>query len=273
MKITAFAAALLLAWAGAAGAETDRAREVILTDGRKADAPAPLVVALHGFTGSGASLQRRTVFDTLAKHHGFIVAYPSGQRRRWNDGARTDGTADDQGHLTALINDLVDARRADPKRIFIVGYSNGGSMALRMACARPELIAGIVVVAMTAPRTAPCADGAPVPAFFIHGMKDRIVPPAGLPPRGPYGGTLSLSETLALWATRNRCTTTPDTARLAPQSDSTYAKYQKCVAPLYALRLAGQGHRWPGARRSPLLGTALRRVDAADISWRFFSAL
>lgn len=279
MKITAFAAALLLAWAGAAGAETDQRRNVILTDGRTSGAPAPLVLALHGFTGTGASLQRKTIFDTLALRDGFIVAYPSGQRRRWNDGARTDGTADDQGHLTALIDNLVATGRADPKRIFIVGYSNGGSMALHMACARPDLIAGIVMVAMTAPRAAPCANGTPVPAFFIHGMKDRIVPPAGQPPRGSFGGSLSLSQTLALWAKRNRCTKSPDTAPLTPQSKSTYDTYRGCAAPLYAVRLADNGHRWPGSRRSPLLlkspnsTTALRRFDAADISWRFFSAL
>ena len=58
---------------------------LILTDGRSDSAPAPLIIVLHGFTGSGRAMQRKTGFDALARAHGFSVAYPSGPHRRWDD--------------------------------------------------------------------------------------------------------------------------------------------------------------------------------------------
>ncbi|WP_298862745.1 hypothetical protein [uncultured Sulfitobacter sp.] len=42
---------------------------LILTDGRGDVAPAPLIVVLHGFTGSGPAMQRKTGFDALARAH------------------------------------------------------------------------------------------------------------------------------------------------------------------------------------------------------------
>ena len=39
---------------------------LILTDGRSDSAPARLIIVLHGFTGSGRAMQRKTGFDALA---------------------------------------------------------------------------------------------------------------------------------------------------------------------------------------------------------------
>lgn len=237
--------------------------------------PAPLVIVLHGFTGSGAAMQRKTHFDALARRNGFVVAYPSGKARRWNHAGQA---RDDVAYLSALIEDLVAQGRADPARIFLAGHSNGGAMALRMACDAPTLIAGIAVVAMNAPRTLRCAQGAPLPVLFVHGDADPVVPPEGIAGSSSALGLLSVEETLALWSARNGCRGAPVRKTLkssTAQDVALFSRYQNCRAPLLQVQIAGHGHEWPGAgpRARWIQGPASREVDAASLSWWFFSAL
>ena len=61
--------------------------------GGPADEPAPLLIALHGGTGSGTQFRRNSGLDALADEHGFLVVYPDGvgvgprdSLRTWNGG-------------------------------------------------------------------------------------------------------------------------------------------------------------------------------------------
>ena len=66
--------ALVLLAASSAAAERFEGRSSSITDGRTdTDAAAPLVVVLHGLTGSGRIMQRKTGFDALARTHRFVV--------------------------------------------------------------------------------------------------------------------------------------------------------------------------------------------------------
>lgn len=272
------AAALWLLLACGATAETFQGRTLGLTDGRGDARPAPLVVVLHGFIGSGAGMQRKTHFDALARRDAFVVAYPNGVARRWNAAGDAASPPDDVAYLAALIAALVADGRADPTRVFLAGHSNGGGMAMRMACAHPDLVAGIAVVAMNALSDALCADGAPVPALFMHGAADPIVPTAGVPAARGRSAILSTAETLALWAARNGCGPTPKHTILdSPKAAgvAVITRYTGCRAPLVQVEIAGQGHEWPGAgaRARLVQGPAVPHVDAAALGWWFFSSL
>jgi polyhydroxybutyrate depolymerase len=250
-------------------------RALILTDGRAdAGTPAPLLIVLHGLTGTAGIMQRKTGFDALAQRHGFVVAYPNGIGRRWRDASGSRDVA----YLTALIDSLTANLGTDPAHVYLAGYSNGGSMALRLACSTPARLRAIAVVAMTQPRGSDCAGTAPLPALFIHGALDPIVPVEGLPGRRTFPGLHSIQDTLRLWSRRNRCAGTapaqvfdqipgPDAAQIT--------RYTGCAAPLSSVNLTGQGHDWPGAapRLTFLLGPASREVDAGPFIWQFFSLL
>ena len=272
----AFAVLLL---APAAQAETMFGRTVTVTDGRADTArAAPLVLALHGVLGTPRSMRRKTDFDRLAEAHGFVAAYPEGLDRRWNDGRRTDagGRTDDVAFLSAVIGQFVADGRADASRVFIAGHSNGGGMAMRMACDRPDLIAGIAVAATNVQTRYQCADGAAVPVIFFHGTADPISPPEGRPGNSRLGGALSSEETLALWRSRNGCRGQPAVQVYDRRDDGTRAEvlqYTRCRAPLVYVRIIGHGHGWPGAapRRRGAQGPATQEVDAAVLSWWFFA--
>jgi poly(3-hydroxybutyrate) depolymerase len=58
--------------------------------------PVPLVLVFHGGGGHDWTMPGFTHFDELADREGFVVAYPDGANRNWND-TRGESTADDVG--------------------------------------------------------------------------------------------------------------------------------------------------------------------------------
>ena len=77
--------AALVCGAGAAGAETITVNGAKRTfSARLADVkPAPLVIALHGNTQTGADMASRTSWPAVAKREHFTVVFPDGLNRAW----------------------------------------------------------------------------------------------------------------------------------------------------------------------------------------------
>lgn len=109
--------------------------------------PAPLVVALHGFNNRGDTFAAASEWSAVADATGaFLGVFPNGGVPIGNDGNCAwhdfyfDGSApDDTGFLLALINQLIAEGRADPDRVFLTGFSDGGAMALQFLCSHPEV--------------------------------------------------------------------------------------------------------------------------------------
>ncbi|WP_433463797.1 alpha/beta hydrolase family esterase [Spirillospora sp. CA-128828] len=145
--------------------------------GKPADPPA-LVIALHGGLADMSQMEKLTGFDRLSDEHGFLVAYPDGFMTTWNAGdccgAAKIGHIDDVGFLGKLIDKVTGAGMADPKRVYVTGFSNGAGMAYRMACEKPGEIAAIGVV--EGALVTKCDPGRPVSAMIFHGTADRNVP-------------------------------------------------------------------------------------------------
>lgn len=263
---------------GAGHAERFLGRALEITDARRdTNQPAPVVVTMHGFLGNGANMRKKTGLDGVARRHGFIAVYPNGRARRWNDGRSPSARVDDVGYLTKLIAALIADGRADPARIYLAGHSNGGGMAMRMACARPDLVAGIAVVATKVALNFQCRDGAPVPAIVFHGTQDPISPHGGRAADSRLGGALSSAQSIKLWAARNRCRGAPSRQTIDKKQDGTSVdlfRYRGCAAPFTYVELVGHGHDWPSTRgrASRLQGAASKEIDATALMWQFFDA-
>jgi polyhydroxybutyrate depolymerase len=154
-------------------------------DGQKA---LPLVILLHGYdrTGAGAALEAYMQVQPLAEARGFLYSYPESTidlsgNEFWN---ASDSCCDfylsridDAGYLRALILEISRRFQVDQKRIYLIGVSNGGFMAHRMACQHADLIAAIASFAGTgSPDPTQCAPSQPVNILHIHGTADNTVP-------------------------------------------------------------------------------------------------
>src|SRR6266496_4128231 len=69
--------------------------------------PGPLVMLLHGASGTGQGMESFTGFDALSDKEGFIVAYPDAINTAWNDGRGDEASEiDDVGYLEHIIDSV-----------------------------------------------------------------------------------------------------------------------------------------------------------------------
>lgn len=223
----------------------------------------PLLLVLHGGGGSARQIEAKTGFSRTASSRRLLVAYPdgtgSGAAHTWNAG-RCCGYAqghdvDDVAFLAAVIRQLVGSGLADPDRVFVAGFSNGGMMAYRFACERADLVAGIAVVS-GAQNVSTCAPASGVSVLIIHGTADPIVPYGGGPPRravpGPLGSwsNASVADAWAFWTDHNSCPPPREGSRGAssatvPRAAVTVAAPCAGGTRMERYTIDGGGHEWP----------------------------
>ena len=180
--------------------------------------PVPLVLSLHGYTSYGKGTAGWLGLTGQARAQGFLLAMPDGTldsqgQRYWN---ATDGccdfdgaNVDDDAYLTTVITTVQKLYAVDPARIFVIGHSNGGFMALRMACNHSDLVSAAVSVAGEMPADASgCKPGHPVSVLQVQGDADESIHYGGGTggTGNHYPGAL---ETVADWQSLDQCGATP----------------------------------------------------------------
>jgi polyhydroxybutyrate depolymerase len=258
-------------------------------------AQAPVVIVLHGGGGHPENAVSMSQMDRVAQREKFIAVYPGGtggmpggKLLTWNAGhccayAR-ENKVDDVGFIAKMIDQLVASGRADPKRIYVTGMSNGGMMTHRLARELPGRLAGIApIVGAIFGDEAPASS--PVPAIIFVGQLDQTVPAAGGPLGGPErrGVAANLARRpedhdvapdiaqAEYWAKANGCAASVkmNTARFEE------IRWEKCTsgAPVHFYRVANNGHAWPGGQAGRAeADQPTQAVNASEMMWRFFAA-
>jgi polyhydroxybutyrate depolymerase len=163
----------------------DRPVNVLLPDGYDPDEPTPLVILLHGYAADSTVQDSYFVMSSVAATQGLVFAAPDGtidegDSRFWN---ATDACCDfyasgvdDSAYLEGLLDEIESKVNIDPNRIYLVGHSNGGYMAYRMACDHADRIAAIAGLAgATFEDQNDCAASEPVSILHIHGTADTDI--------------------------------------------------------------------------------------------------
>ena len=177
----------------------------------------PLLIFLHGYAPLTTAW-----YDILlplqkdANNKGYVFAKPNGSQ----DGLGEfywDATEaccdmwgnnpDHVGYLLALVESIQKNYSIDPKRIHLIGHSNGGFMSHRMACEAPDTFASIISISGAMwYDTDNCQPNAPIHVLNIHGTFDPIILwIGGLIGLTPYPGANASTE---YWAAHNGCSTT-----------------------------------------------------------------
>ena len=189
--------------------DINRFVHVHVPEGYTADSPVPLLVVLHGAGDSGGNFQRAAGIDKQADKYGFMVAYPSASTNNWAEGCNCnrpdlDGV-DDVGFTDAAVELLKGKYSIDDSRMFVLGYSQGGMFAQRLACERSEVYRGFSTVAamISEPLSRVCYPPDPVNMLMINGTADAVLPFYGIP-SGSFA-TKGALETMVMWKERNDC--------------------------------------------------------------------
>lgn len=269
-------------------AEHERTVLLHLPAQMKAGESVPLVIALHGLSMDGASMELITGFSDVADERHFAVAYPDGLNRMWRFwerhelGARVRGEAgyvDDVGFIAALIDRLVGQGTVDADRVYVTGISNGAYMTNRLACSLADRIAAVAPVAGTMSRALAAVDPPrPVPVLYIHGSDDGIVGIDGVDGITRRKSSLAAEELVRWWADRNACHGEATIETLADVADDgcrvvRHEHASQRGAPVVYYEITGGGHTWPDGRRQPerLLGPVCRDFSACRVMWEFFT--
>ncbi len=162
--------------------------------------PAPLVLVIHGYTGTAEKAEMEyTSFRASSDENGYVAVFPQGtgfevggfQVTSWNDEAcnaspGSEGPIcgegafdyptppecgepsecdwcschDDVAFIEVLLDKLETTLCIDRDRVFATGISNGGMFVHRLGCDMPDRFAAIAPVAGTLAKGFNCAPGA-----------------------------------------------------------------------------------------------------------------
>jgi polyhydroxybutyrate depolymerase len=207
----------------------------------------PLVIALHFATGTGEAMEQATGLTAEAERAGFDVAYPTATSSSgfW--------TPPDLPRLRRTIAAIERTACVDRNRLYLVGWSNGGTAAVRAACELPGTVAAVVLFAAAVNAARSCTASHTPSLLEIHGTAD---------PLWPYPRARAF---VAAWAKANDCGS-PTTGHTG--THGTLLRWTACKdgAIFEHLRVAGARH--------VELFTDLRAggIDPDETAWHFLSA-
>jgi len=252
----------------------------------------PLLIALHGGHGTGMHMIQLTKggFDILADKENFIVVYPNGIGRNWNDGRLNmpasykahNRNIDDVGFISALIDNLVKTKNVNVKRVYITGMSNGALMTQRLAIELSDKIAAAVPVCGNIPGDLKSSPKNPVAIMIINGTADPLVPYKGgfiHLGKKKLGKITSTNESVNFWVKNNKLNATSIVIKLPDTNISDSCRVSKTiygessdVGEVVLLTIEGGGHTWPGGWQylnEKWIGKTCRDINACEMIWEF----
>ena len=255
---------------------------------------APLVIVLHGSVMDGEMMRKWTgyEFDQWADRKGFVVVYPDGYKRNWND-CHKDATfpaklenIDDMGFIHALIARMAQEHGIDTKHVFVLGYSNGGQMAFRLAIETPDEVAAVAALgaSLPTPDSSSCAQQGPTARVMLaNGTLDPINPYEGgkvtIFGFGYRGTALSSGASADQLAQRNGITTAPAATQLPHLHEKDPTSVDSLtwssgnhtpIAVLYTVHGGGHVVPQPAFRYPRMLGRTTGDLDAPSSALQFF---
>lgn len=231
-------------------------------------------------------------FERLADVNGFIVAYPNGFQKSWNDcRVRAPYPAnlsniDDPAFVRALIRRFHAEHAVDSSRVFAMGFSNGGHLVYRLALEMPNEIAAIAAVGANQPISEECDcfySERPIAAMIINGDQDRINPYKGgrvtLPAGDTLGAVLSARATAEYFRARAGHQDEPVVYRYPDRDGDAETWVERltwdsvALPEISLLTVHGGGHTIPQTKfRFPeIYGATNADVNSLEEIWKFFA--
>ncbi len=253
----------------------------------------PMVVVIHGAFDNAEGMEEYSGFSKLADRENIIVLYPNGigilgYLQHWNAGhccgkAQQDNI-DDVGFIASAIASAARRLNVDPKRIYMLGFSNGGMMTYRFTAERGEMLAAAAALAASIGSRTPDTQRQwlmprpvkPLAFLIMHGTADTDVPFKGHASqrRGTPRNYSSVEESVRFWTQRNGCGS-PEPVESLYGGAVKLTKWFHCTSnqPVWFYALENWKHIWPGKYFTAGLGPdePLKNFDAAEVIWDFFN--
>lgn len=237
---------------------------------RAASGPLPLIVDLSGSAISAAGDAQR--MDWPAVTTAAVVVFPAdtgtGTGATWNAGHCCGSAAashvDDVGFVEAVTaRVLATVPVADRSRVFLAGYSNGGKLALELACDDPARWNGVAVYGATATSACPSRPAVSLQVSASSGDPELTIGPAGTPHTVDGFVEPTITAEVASARAAAQCDQTGSLTSSGTLQTTTWscAAGRRVALALYA----GGSHSWPE--------TVGATPGETSLMWRWFVAL
>ena len=152
------------------------------------DASTPLLLLLHGWGQTCRSIHRRfgalrergiLLIAPQAPHPFYVSMEPKKVGFSWLTQYERDRAIEEfRAYMRRLLEHLAHEEQYDPQRVFIAGYSQGVSMAYRLAVSDVIQPRGFVACNADLPPdvAAMLPHVPPFPILLVHGQNDPLVP-------------------------------------------------------------------------------------------------
>jgi polyhydroxybutyrate depolymerase len=246
----------------------------------------PMIFSIHGGGGTPNDMIALADFKKIAERDKVVIVYPEGVQKNWNDGRPTTPNQlgiNDVTFFNQMCDYMVANHAVENTKIYATGISNGGFMSSRLACELGNRIAAIAVDAATMEQTTVATNCNPtrtIPAIYIHGTHDPLVPLTGGVMTAGAGGTiLSHAQVIDKWVTLNGCNATPIVTDLPDISaDGTTIKERRYTggrngSEVVSYVILNGGHTWPQGLQylsELLIGKTSQDMNGCEVIWQFF---
>ena len=242
--------------------------------------PRSAIIVLHGATnGLGRRIQANLGLDEWLRGSGAVAVYPDALEGGWN--VTGEAGPDDPAFLRALAARLVADGVADRRKIFLMGVSTGGMLALRIGCQSSDYLAGVgaLIAGLPAKLAAGCKPP-PLAFLLMNGTANPLVPYQGGPVKLPgfKDEVASAEATLAPFAAANDCSA-QRTIREFPDRDPAdgsrviMERLNGCKHLVEMVRVEGGGHTLPGrlarSDRGQIVGALNKDVNVSRLIAEF----
>jgi polyhydroxybutyrate depolymerase len=249
----------------------------------------PLIINVHGFTGSSNLQEIAHDFRKIADTANFIILHPQAKGNPGFENINNNPTswdvwntvlsgAEDRNFIMQALDSVQSQYNIDTNRVYVTGFSQGGYMSYNLSTNCSHRIAAMASVAgsMSTEYYNNSYPVHPLPVMEIHGTNDDLV---------KYDGTnngLAVETVVGHWIQFNHCDAIPSKNELLPDiatdDQSRVVHYLftggcKGVSVEFYKVLDG-GHQVPSSENPPAtqygVGTHNQDFTAAREVWRFF---
>lgn len=139
-------------------------------DDYRGDRPIPMLVYLSG--GGGFAMDGVNTADDVVTTTGYLVLYPQAGELWWEKAATS--------HFADTLDEVLHTFNVDTDRVYIAGFSNGGTGALYYATLWPHrfaAVASLMGAGTCNQQVAPLLGNAKhLPVLLVHGDRDPLIP-------------------------------------------------------------------------------------------------
>lgn len=139
----------------------------------RGDQPFPLIVYLSG--GAGKAFDAALTAEDVLRGTGYLALYPQANGDSWWEPKST-------AMFSALIDEVLREFNVDTNRVYLTGFSNGGTAAFYYGTLWPQRFAAISslmgagVKSPASSEDLPAKNLSDVPLLLVHGDRDPLVP-------------------------------------------------------------------------------------------------